>query len=212
MKHPRHLADEPEGEWVDNHGHMEWRHLPPPPPEIEIETTSEARYIVELRRRRDGWTALRQRTFLMTLANTGSVLAAAEMADITPRSAYRLRNHPKGAKFREAWDAALLTASHRLLGIAFERALSGTPRTVWKGGRIAYETQVPSDAMLMYLLRHLNPTLFAEHADPEKRAAAITARADAYPRAIAALTNTDVEADVLDIDDYRPHPPPEDRP
>lgn len=206
MKHPRHLEDEPQGEWFDNHGHMEWRHLPPPPPP-EIETFSEARHVVELRRRRDGWTALRQRTFLMTLANTGSVVDAAEMADITPRSAYRLRNHPKGAKFRAAWDAALLTASHRLLGVAFERAIRGTPRTIWRGGAIVHETQTPSDAMLMFLLRHLDPTLFAEHADPGTRAAAIAARADAYPRAMAALTDTDVEADVLDVDDYRPHFP-----
>ncbi len=208
MKHPRHLDDaEPAGEWVDNHGHMEWRHLPPPPPELS--PRSEARDIVELRRRRDGWTALRQRTFLASLANTGSVVHAAESADITPRSAYRLRNHPKGAAFREAWDAALMTASYRLLGVAFERALNGTPRTIWKGNSIAYETQVPSDKLLMYLLRHLHPALFAEQADTGTRAAAIAARAAAYPAAMAALADTEVEADELDIDDYRPQPLPE---
>lgn len=96
-----------------------------------------------------------------------------------------------------------------MLGVAFERAIRGTPRTIWKGGKIAYETQTPSDAMLMFLLRHLDPTLFAEHADPGTRATIVAARADAYPRAMAALVDTDVEADALDIDDYRPHPPPE---
>ncbi|KQT31438.1 hypothetical protein ASG29_15660 [Sphingomonas sp. Leaf412] len=103
----------------------------------------------------------------------------------------------------------MLTASHRLLAVAFERAITGTPRTVWRDGRIASEVQVPSDAMLMYLLRHLTPALFAEHADVAARTAAIDARAGAYPAAMAALTDTDVEADILDVDDYRPHLPDE---
>lgn len=59
----------------------------------------EDRLTVELRRRHDGWTAERQRIFLNTLANTGRITEAAEMADITPRYAYRLRNHPQGAPF-----------------------------------------------------------------------------------------------------------------
>ena len=40
-----------------------------------------------------------RRIFLNTLANTGRITEAAEMADITPRYAYRLRNHPQGAPF-----------------------------------------------------------------------------------------------------------------
>ncbi|AOW24221.1 hypothetical protein AVM11_13185 [Sphingomonas melonis TY] len=69
-----------------------------PPPRAPREIV-EDRLTVELRRRHDGWTAERQRIFLNTLANTGRITEAAEMADITPRYAYRLRNHPQGAPF-----------------------------------------------------------------------------------------------------------------
>jgi hypothetical protein len=204
MKPARHAAGEPVGRMVNNHGHWE-SHIDftvdPNPP-----VPTEPYAAVELRRRRDGWTAERQRLFLGTLANTGSVAHAAEAADITPRSAYRLRNHPKGAAFARAWDAATMKAAQRLTAIAFERAITGTPRPIWRDGRIVAETSVPSDRLLMFLLRHLNPALFAE-ADPAARAVIIDTAQAAFAPAMAALTNTDVEADLLDVDDYRPHPP-----
>lgn len=102
-----------------------------PPPRAPREIV-EDRLTVELRRRHDGWTAERQRIFLNTLADTGRITEAAEMADITPRSAYRLRNHPQGAAFAKAWDAAMMRASGRLLSVAMERAISGTPQVVWR--------------------------------------------------------------------------------
>ncbi len=182
-----------------------------PPPRAPREIV-EDRLTVELRRRHDGWTAERQRIFLNTLANTGRITEAAEMADITPRSAYRLRNHPQGAAFAKAWDAAMMRASGRLLSVAMERAISGTPQVVWREGRIAAEICRPSDRMLMFLLRHLNPGLFDSREAANLRAHHLAVRAMGFGPAMDAITDTDVEADLIDIDDYRPHPPPDHEP
>ena len=207
MKPRKHV--EPKGYMVDNHGHQEWVTEWPvdrnPPPKIE------SYQAVELRRRKDGWTAERQRLFIDTYANTGSVAHAAEAADITPRSAYRLRNHPKGAAFKQAMDAAQMTAARRLLGIAFERAITGTPRTIWRDGRVVAETSLPSDRMLMFLLKNLMPDLFGRRGDPAERLARTESLQAGFSEAMAALTDVDVEADLLDIDDYRPHPPMKDQ-
>lgn len=207
MKPSRHAAGEPSGRLVDNHGHLEYHADGPLDPNPPVKTESYA--AVELRRRRDGWTAERQRLFLDTLATTGSVAHAAEAANITPRSAYRLRHHPQGAAFAKAWEAATMTAANRLTAIAFERAITGTPRQIWRDGRIVAETSIPSDRLLMFLLRHLNPALFGEVADPAARTAAIAAAQDGFGPAMSALADADVEADLLDIEDYRPQPPRE---
>ncbi len=37
-------------------------------------------------------------------------------------------------------------------------------------------------------------------------------RAMGFGPAMEAITDTDVEADLIDIDDYRPHPPPDHEP
>ena len=163
--------------------------------------------VVARRRRRDGWTAERQGMFLNTLANTGSVALSAEAAGITPRSAYRLRNHPAGAAFARAWEAALMTAANRPTAVAFERAITGTQRQIWRDNRIVAETSVPSDRMLMFLLRHLQPALFGETADPRARAEALGRVASGFPEAMAALHDTNVDADLLDSNDYLPAPP-----
>lgn len=192
------------GHWVDNHGHMEWHNDWPVDPNPPVK--AEPYQAVELRRRKGGWSAERQGLFLNTLAQTGSIAHAAQAADITPRSAYRLRNHPKGAAFARAMDAALMTASRRLLGVAMERAITGTPRTIWRDGRIVAETSIPSDRMLMFLLRHLSPTLFGDTPVAERACHVETLQAG-LADAMAALVDTDVDADLLDVDDYRPHPP-----
>lgn len=72
----------------------------------------------KLRARHDGWTAEWQRTFLSALAETGCISEAAHAAQIAPRSAYRLRNHPDGTAFARAWDQALQLATARLMTTA----------------------------------------------------------------------------------------------
>ncbi|MEG3163258.1 hypothetical protein U1701_01490 [Sphingomonas sp. PB2P19] len=63
--------------------------------------------------------------------------------------------------------------------------------------------------MLMFLLRHLNPPLFDAGGDMRARADTIAAMQADFGGAMTGLVDTDVDADLLDIDDYRPHPPSE---
>ena len=60
-----------------------------------------------LRARTDGWTLDRQQRFLAALAERRNIARAAKQVGLSVRSAYKLRNHPAGATFRTAWDAAL---------------------------------------------------------------------------------------------------------
>lgn len=102
-----------------------------------------------------------------------------------------------------------MQASGRLLGVAMERAIAGTPQVTWREGRIVAETARPSDRMLMFLLWHLHPALFDSRDAANVRAYHLAASARNFGPAMEAITDTDVEADLIDIDDYRPHPPPE---
>jgi len=62
---------------------------------------------VPLRRRVDGWTPERQRTFLAALAKTRSVTRAVRAVGLSASGAYRLRDHAGAADFAAAWDEAL---------------------------------------------------------------------------------------------------------
>ncbi|WP_404371721.1 hypothetical protein AB5I39_04530 [Sphingomonas sp. MMS24-J45] len=165
---------------------------------------------VQLARRRfSGWTAERQRTFLAALADTGCVSVAAEAAEITPRSCYRLRRHPKGAAFAKAWDDALLVATGRLVAIAFERAIIGTPREIWRGGKLVAEMSIPSDKMMMFMLQRLMPLIYGQTGPGNGTVEAQIAHArTALPDTLGALTDVDEESpDALVPDDYKPLPP-----
>jgi len=136
--------------------------------------------------------------FVATLANTGSVAEAARTAGITTRSAYRLRNDPRGAAFARAWEAALMTAASRLTAVAFDRAITGSPRRLWRDGELVATQTVPSDQMLMFLLRHLQPRLFAPDADSHVRGGIVERMQAGYGEAIEALADAPVDCDLLD--------------
>ncbi len=111
------------------------------------------------RKRLAGWSAERQRLFLVTLAETGSVHLAAAAARLSARSAYRLR--ARSPAFAAAWDVADQLAVGRLSAIAFDRAISGRVEQVWQEGNLVAEKRVPSDRLLMWLLARLDPRRFA---------------------------------------------------
>lgn len=115
---------------------------------------------VPVKRRHDGWTAERQRAFIAALAETGCVSEACAEVGITPRSAYRLREHPGARAFAEAWDHALSFASSRLASIAFERAIHGSVERIYRNGELVEERRRPSDKLLMWLLGHIDPVGF----------------------------------------------------
>ncbi|TMJ20248.1 MAG: hypothetical protein E6G92_11005 [Alphaproteobacteria bacterium] len=111
------------------------------------------------RKRLAGWSAERQRLFLVTLAETGSVHLAAAAARLTARSAYRLR--ARSPAFAAGWDTADQLAVGRLSAIAFDRAIHGRTEQVWQEGNLVAEKRVPSDKLLMWLLARLDPRRFA---------------------------------------------------
>lgn len=111
------------------------------------------------RKRLAGWSAERQRLFLVNLAETGSVHLASASARITARSAYRLR--ARSPAFAAAWDTADQLAVGRLSAIAFDRAINGRTEQVWQDGELVAEKRLPSDRLLMWLLARLDPRRFA---------------------------------------------------
>jgi hypothetical protein len=142
------------------------------------------------RKRLAGWSAERQRLFLETLAETGSVHLASSAARLTARSAYRLRT--RSPEFARAWDTALQLSVGRLAAIVFDRAINGRVEQVFEGGALVAERRVPSDKLLTWLLARLDPKRFAlpweqrGDADPQAEAvAAFPAQLDAVADAPA---------------------------
>jgi hypothetical protein len=153
---------------------------------------------VPTRRRVDGWTAERQREFIAALAETGCVSEACAEVGLTPRSAYSLRQHPKGEAFRAAWDHAQALATVRLTALAWERAVHGTADRLYRNGELVAERRAPNDRLLMWLLAHHNPGMYGWAAKPPATAPDMSffpvehARAE-YPAAIAGLRDVSAE-------------------
>ena len=110
-------------------------------------------------RKTGGWSAERQRLFIETLAETGSVHQSARAAGLSARSAYGLR--VRSRPFAAAWDAAQQLAVGRLSALAFDRAIHGRVEQVYHEGELVGERRIPSERLLMWLLARLDPRRFA---------------------------------------------------
>ncbi|MBJ7441964.1 MAG: hypothetical protein JHD35_23510, partial [Sphingopyxis sp.] len=117
------------------------------------------------KRRKDGWSPDKQRAFVETLADCGSVATAAQRVGMSESSAYRLRRSPGAAAFDRAWSAAIDAASKKLLDAAFERAIVGSEEPVFdrEGNRVGRRLR-QSDRLLMFLIRAYGPDRFREGA------------------------------------------------
>jgi len=62
---------------------------------------------VSVRARRDGWTAARQRCFILNLARGMGVTEAAAHVGRSRQTAYALRERPGAGTFAAAWDTAV---------------------------------------------------------------------------------------------------------
>ena len=146
------------------------------------------------RKRLAGWSAERQRLFLSTLAETGSVHLACAAARLSARSAYRLR--ARSPAFAAAWDTADQLAVGRLSALAFDRAINGRTEQVWHQGELVAEKRMPSDKLLMWLLARLDPRRFAAPWELRKDGAAdpqAEAR-ESFPALLDALADAVSEA------------------
>lgn len=103
----------------------------------------------------------------------------------------------------------MLIATGRLAAIAFERAIVGTPREIWRGGKLVAEMSVPSDKMMMFLLQHLLPRTYGQRGPGDGSVEAEIAQARAaLPATLGMLSDIDDESpEALVSADYLPHPP-----
>ena len=109
---------------------------------------------VRRRARADGFSEAKQRLFIETVADTGSVETAAQTVGMTVQSCYRLRRAPGAEAFAAAWNAAIQQAAFKLADVAFERAINGSDEPVFdRDGRRVGRRLKPSDRMVMFLLR-----------------------------------------------------------
>lgn len=161
---------------------------------------------VVLAPRHDGWTAARQRRFLVALAETGSISLASAEAGISARSAYRLRARPEATAFARGWDQALKLATIRLTTLAFERATRGTVREIWKDDHLVGSTRTPNDKLLMFLLQHLLPA--GKAGDRWAGMQAMLASAGtAFPASLDALEDNPAELLPVQRGDFFDAPP-----
>ena len=141
----------------------------------------------DTRKRLAGWSAERQRLFLNTFAETGSVHLASSAARLSARSAYNLRN--RSPAFAACWVSAMKLAAGRLMIIAIDRAINGRVEQIFEDGVLVGERRVPSDRMLTWLLPRLDPKQFAlpweQRGDADPQAEAVAA----FPGQLDALAD-----------------------
>ena len=116
---------------------------------------------VPRKRRHDGWSPEKQREFIETLADTGSVAGAVRAVGLSKQSAYALRRSKGAEGFAAAWDAAIGQASRMLADVAFDRAINGVEqRVIDKEGNHIYTHYKTNDRLLMFLLRSHQPQIY----------------------------------------------------
>lgn len=120
---------------------------------------------VPLRRRRDGWSEVRQCAFLAKLYLTGSVTAAAQAVGMSRMSAYRLRRRDGAESFAHAWDRVFAPPGtgkragpkpdwRKVTNLALmERVEAGLVQPVLYAGKLAAIRRKPDNSALLRLLR-----------------------------------------------------------
>jgi hypothetical protein len=108
----------------------------------------------------DGWTPQRQAAFLMTLAQTGLVSRACEVAEMSASSAYALRREPRGRAFHLGWQAAHLIARDRLEDVLLEAAISGVEAVTTRVDGVT-RRRVLNGGLSMGMLNRLDARLAA---------------------------------------------------
>jgi hypothetical protein len=138
--------------------------------------------------RHDGWSEEKQRRFIGTLADTGSVTHAAREVGMSAKSAYALRRAVDGVGFARAWDAAIRQAMDRLIDVCLDRALEGSEEPIYHEGRCVGHRIRHHDRMAMFLLRAHRPDLFRDaHRADRARGEPLPAAPEPVAEAMAAI-------------------------
>ena len=104
--------------------------------------------------RHDGWTGEAMAKFLETLAETGIVLEACDVACKSSTGAYALRR--RDPLFAEAWETALRIARDRLADTLLGRALEGNVEQIIKDGVIVAEKHFLDNRLGLAVLKRLD--------------------------------------------------------
>lgn len=178
--------------------------------------------VPRLRKRRNGWSAERQRVFIAALAACGSVARAARSVGMTPRSAYRLLDAEGADGFAAAWDEAIESGIARVRADALERAVHGAPVALFRRGKLVRVEQRRNDRLAIALLGgrercidDYRRTAVARRAYRQDLAAADAAKAEARRKAEAIRAEHQAILDALEASGEarggRPFPAPEPR-
>lgn len=117
---------------------------------------------VPLRGRADGWTVERQARFLVALAASGSVAAAARKAGMARETAYRLRRRPGAESFAAAWDHIVGHGAPRRKvtpGEWMRRALDQLVKPIAWRSELTCLIQKPDNSALLRVLRQLDRSI-----------------------------------------------------
>lgn len=127
------------------------------------------------RPRCDGWTADRQRRFLIALSRGLTVERACAIVEMSRTAAYTFRASARGAAFALGWEAAQIRARDILADELMERALNGVrEQVIADDGRIT--TRKRHDNRLAWnLLTRLDRACDPAKAAPRAHAAALAA-------------------------------------
>lgn len=112
--------------------------------------------------------SVKQRAFLAAYAKCGNLTAAAELAKTSRRNHY---DWLAKDEYRAAFDAAHEEACDVLETEARRRAVEGTERPVYQGGKQVGKVREFSDVLLIFLLKGARPEKYRErqaieHAGP----------------------------------------------
>lgn len=84
------------------------------PPAASAPVTLQPDASAPTRTRVDGWTPARQKAFIETLADCGSVALAARAVGCSKETAYRLRRKPGAEAFAQAWDSGITVPVYQM--------------------------------------------------------------------------------------------------
>ena len=98
--------------------------------------------------------------FLKALALTGNITKAAAAAKVSRRRAYQVL--AEAADFAEAWQDALEDAADGWEAEAVRRAVKGTLKPVFQGGKKVGAVREYADTLLIFLLKGARPEKYRE--------------------------------------------------
>lgn len=93
--------------------------------------------------------------FLEAFRKTGMATHAADVAGISRRRVYQVR--ASDPEFAAAWDDVVERTTEVMEREAYRRAVVGTEKPVFQGGRQVGTIREHSDVLLMFLIKKRNP-------------------------------------------------------